>query len=207
MKALISTFSILFFLTYPLLAQKGHWEVGLNGGVNISSAVGFKDNRSNWAAKAMISPQLGFSVGYKFNDWYTFRTGINLEVKGFRDSGWINTFSRSYKGTKQFADGFVSIPFLNEFHFFNDHLIAVVGFDASYGFDWLEVCCTAGERRNTGFIGGIGTQFNLGKRLNWRLDAKFNRGLTGWRYNEDGFTLNGLKTFNISTGLIRTLKK
>ena len=205
MKALISTFSILFFLAYPLFAQKGHWEVGLNGGVNISSAVGFKDNNSNWAAKPAVFPQAGLSLGYQFNDLYAFRFGAYLEQKGFSDSFLLNGHYDFYRRTNRYQDTYLSIPLLNEFHFFNHHLIATMGLDLNFSLWWRN---NFGERmKEWGLVGGLGTQFNLTRKLLWRSDAKFNRGMKDWRHNYSTLSLNGLKTFNISTGLIYAFGK
>ncbi len=183
-----------------LSAQKGAFEFGVNGGINVSSAVNFKENRlHHWDMKPLKGIQLGVTFGYRFNDFYSFRLGINLERRGFKDSTYLNGHARFFPGVDEYTSGYVSIPLLNEFHFLNHHLIASVGVD--FAKDFYE------DGNEFGIIAGIGTGFNITQRMKWRLDVKFNRGLKDWRYHTDYFYLDGLKTFNISTGLIYSFEK
>jgi hypothetical protein len=193
---------LLLFLSYFsfLFAQKGIFEMGMYGGKNISCPVNFTENRYHWALKPISSFQLGLSFGYRFNEFYTLRSGVLIEIKGFKDSSYICGNSHCRLGTNIYSTPYLTIPVLNEFHFLNHHLIAQIGFNYSLGY--LDF-----GGNEIGFIGGIGTSINLTQKMKWRLDTKFNRGLKAWRFGGDYFNFDGLITYEISTGLIYAFEK
>lgn len=183
-----------------LFAQKGVFEIGLHGGKNISRPVNFTENRYHWAIKPLSSFQLGISSGYRFNEFYTLRTGVLIERKGFMDSSYVCGHSFCRPGTNEYLFYYFTIPVVNEFHFFKHYLIAQIGLNYSIG-------DTDFSGNDIGLIAGVGTSINLSKRIKWRLDTKMNRGLKAWEFSSESFRFDGLMTYDISTGLIYAFEK
>ena len=201
MKKTILLLSILSHFCY-LFAQKGVYEIGINGGITISSAANFKATKRHWNMESIKMPQFGLTFGYKYNDFYTLRLGINFEQKGFKDSTIVCGHSWCHPGVEYYIYPFLPITIANEFHFLKHRLIAQIGVNYSIG-DLYD-----NYYDDYGLFGGIGTTLNLTRTIKLRFDTKFNKGLKFlWLKKEDSLYMNGFKGYNISTGLIYAFEK
>ena len=153
--------------------------------------------------KTVVSNQYGLSVGYQFNKYYALRLGFNLERKAFTDSTIICGFAFCFPFKNQFSLRYLSLPLVNEFQFFNRHLILMAGFDSSFLLDDNSIAI----KRDFGLIGGLGTQINVIPHIKWRLEAKLNRGLMSWHNKQADFSFDHFNTYHISTALIYSFEE
>lgn len=106
-----------------LFAQKGVFEIGLYAGKNLSHPVNFIENREHWVLKPLSSNQLGLSFGYRFNEFYTMRSGAYFERKGFMDSSFVCGNAWCLPGRDKYLAPYLTIPMLSEFHFLSITLL------------------------------------------------------------------------------------
>jgi len=188
----INTIIILLFITTQTFAQQNKFEIGINGGANLSTM------RGSSTYDFSYKPGATFSLMFQYNasKMFSIHSNISYENKGtyitFPDSEW----SGSSKSTFEFQ--YITIPVLARLNF-GTKAKFFINAGPYIGYllrpDWVD------NSFDFGLTTGIGGQIELRESLILSLELRNNLGLTPITTYYDEFDTQYNNSINLLIGI------
>ena len=197
-------------------AQEGDIEIGVLGGLNISTLYGFDEANT----KSRVGANLGLSVDYYFSDQFSLRVKFLYDSKGGEEEEYYDYFNKATTSSEikgVYRLNYLSIPIMANLHFggasknfnlnFGPYLAFLLSANGSYEEKYI-VSGNVSEKYNTnnikgsfntldfGIAFGLGYKFNLSDNINLFLEYEGQVGLVN-AYDDYDTAKNFRHSFNV----------